>query len=92
MAKPKTKKCPIDTTATFEEGWWLFRTAGQRHSTPDDRQWGWRDSGGVNLWVFVDNAPAHPTIFAKSLDHAVMFAHGFDAGCNYGRKEAARGG
>lgn len=75
-SKSKTKKCPMDTTATQEGGDWEFQT--------DRFEWRY----GSNCWLSVrKQVPPGEVkrtwqrgIFVKNLDQAVMFAWGYDGG------------
>lgn len=77
MAKKKTKQCPIGTTATEERpGVWSFST--------DHLDWLWEGGVGLNLLSSRKGAAEYTRMpYAKDLNHAVMFAHGYDAGRSY---------
>lgn len=84
-AKTKTKKCPIGTTATE---WKVGEVSvGWSFQTPHF-EWRWETSAGVGLNLMsrpADSSPASYVrmLFAKDLNHAVMFAHGYDAGRSF---------
>lgn len=74
MAKQKTKEGPIGTMCTeTAPGRWEFTTG--KYS------WQYNTGLGINLYCRVGDAGYTGTIYAKNLDHAVMFAQGFEAGC-----------
>lgn len=77
MSKMKTKRGPMDTTATYsaELREWYFTTGVL--------EWMYREGLGINLWVRLmegESKDFQPSIYAKTLDHAIMWAWGFQAG------------
>jgi hypothetical protein len=87
MAKQKTKRCVMDTTATLtDKGAWEFDTGRFVW-------WFYDGQAGINLYVRDKDYPRDkdkdgadrvaPAIYAKTLDHAVMFGHGFNGGLAY---------
>lgn len=82
--KAKTKRGPMETVATFDETrrGWTF--------TVERTDWLYSDGPGINLFARpYDQDEYSPIIYAKNLDHAIMFAQGFSAGSSYAdRKEA----
>lgn len=82
----KTKRGPLDTLCTNDAARraWTFETG--------KLLWEYREGMGINLFL-IQNGGAKPALFCKSLDHAVLFAHGFSAGLQVPRKgqEEAKG-
>lgn len=79
MAKLKTKRCVMDTEATENEpDRWEFATGKLR--------WQWVNRMGINLYVAFGDEGFQGVLYAKNLDHAVMFAHGFEAGISYSER------
>lgn len=73
-AKQKTKRGPIETTCTeTAPGRWEFATGKYN--------WLYETGMGVNLYARIGDAGFTGVIYTKNLDHAVMFAQGYEAGC-----------
>lgn len=85
MAKQKTRECPMSTTATQPyPGCWLFATGRYEWEYHPDRM-------GLNLEVRRrGDITYEPAIYAKNLDQAVMFAHGFEGGYQAAKVHAAK--
>lgn len=82
MAKSKTKECVMSTMATeTRPGVWTFSTGRYL--------WEWSSGFGMNLSVKETDSdkPFQPSLYAKTLDHAVMFAHGFEGGYVVGSRK-----
>lgn len=88
MAKIKTKIGPIETKCEeVRSGVWQFDTGYY--------VWQFSNFGRFNLAVINKDDIAkegkwHPMLFAKNLDHAVMFAQGYEAGASKHRHPACR--
>ncbi len=84
MAAGKTKQGPMETVATdLGQRTWEFKIGNY--------VWQWTDKMGLNLSVGRTDVGAfelQPAIFAKNLDHAIMFAQGYSAGLTAGRHPA----
>lgn len=84
MAKQKTKRSMMDTTATeVRPGVWQFKAG--------EHIWEW-DSTHVRLNLSCARADDPgmewtDMLFARNLDNAVMYAWGFNAGLSAGRAE-----
>lgn len=76
MAAAKTKRGPMETVCTdIGQRTWEFKIGNY--------VWQWQERLGLNLFVArtdVGEFKLEPTIYAKNLEHAVMFAQGFSAG------------
>lgn len=76
MAKQKVKIGPIDTRCVEAyPGVWEFKTGRF--------EWRWHNRPGMNLEVrdsTTGEVNYTACLYAKNLDHAVMFAQGFEAG------------
>jgi hypothetical protein len=72
--KLKTKTGPIGTECReVGPGRWRFTTG--------KFQWEWTGSPGLNLYVALADSDGFAGIlYAKNLDHAVMFAQGYEVG------------
>jgi hypothetical protein len=81
MAKQKTKRGPIETVATQESGTysWEFTTGVYN--------WRWSEHTGMNLEVREGQGDYQPCLYAKNLDHAIMFAYGFEGGVEAERRK-----
>lgn len=84
MAKLKTKKGPIETLATeVESGVWQFST--------DNYDWRHTDRMGLNLLMAHKGEGAwQGCLYAKTLNEAIMFTHGFDCGVVAERRTNAK--
>ena len=76
--KLRTKTGPIETECQeITPGCWEFTTGG----VPKLLLWNYREGLGMNLSVKqMGDTSFQPLIYAKNLDHAIMFAQGFKAG------------
>lgn len=78
MFKRKQQERVFSTTVTqTESGGWEWITGVYK--------WRWHDWVGVNLHVS-DGGDYQPAIFAKNVDHAIMFSHGFEGGVKAGEQ------
>jgi hypothetical protein len=87
MSKPKTKMSRLNTTCT-EAG------IGRWHFSTGVFNWEWTGGVGFNLFYRTGDAGWTGCIYAKSLDEAVMFAHGWEMGYRlakppFSKKESA---
>jgi hypothetical protein len=82
-AKPKSKLGPMDTRATeSDRNVWEFTTGAFA--------WQYHALGlGLNLLIRAagdESRPYTPSLYTRTLDHAILFANGFEGGWEAGRK------